>query len=164
MSQGFYLSASVSATESRLAVVIFWISGPIETREVSMSRIAFFVGGLAGAAQLTALWGLIPNLDQTRSMDAAGWILLTVPLGALLGVLASTVISKFKVSREGWVSFLGAWAIATICGFPAALIAPMFLVGLGPSSQGYRYLAFVVEYGLIWSVIYLVFRPKTPKQ
>ena len=127
-----------------------------------MSFIALIFGGVIGAAQLTVMAGLASSLIQSNVMDAAGWLLLLVPIGALLGVAAAAFLVRFKPSLEGWSPFFGAWALAIFFGFPAAVIAPMALVGLGPHSQRLRFLAFLVDYGFIWLAMFLLFRPRHP--
>lgn len=124
------------------------------------SFIALVCGGIVGGAQLTVLWGLVSSLISSSDMDMAGWILLLVPSGALFGVTVAALLVRLEPSSEGWSLFLRAWGLATFGGFPVALIAPIALVGAGPDQYQYRFIAFIIQYGLAWVAIFLLFRPK----
>ncbi len=127
------------------------------------SFIALVCGGIVGAAQLTVMWGLISSLVSPLSsslMDMAGWIVLLVPSGALLGAAVAALLVRLEPSSEGWSSFRRAWGLATFSGFPVALIAPIALVGAGPDHHQYRFLAFIIQYALAWLAIFLLFRPR----
>lgn len=128
--------------------------------DASMPLAAFFLGGIIGTAQLAVMWGLVSNLLGPSVMDAAGWILFIVPVGAILGATAAAWLMRFDFASQGWSSFGVALGLATFVGFPAALIAPSALVGLGPDYQQYRLIVFVIEYSVAWLVMYFLFKPK----
>ena len=129
-----------------------------------MRFVAQLFGGIIGAMQLTVMSSFDSELLGSPVFVAAGWILVFVPLGAFLGALLAAWLTRFKLSAQSWPIFLGAWMIATLSGFPLALLAPMLLVGLGPDSQKYRFLAFIIEYGLAWSALYLLCKHEQPER
>lgn len=87
-------------------------------------------------------------------------MLLTVPLGALIGMIIAAFIVRLHLSFSGCLSFVFAWMLATVSGFPIAIIAPLFLVSTVPYYQQYRFIAFIIEYGIAWGTLFFLFRKK----
>ena len=113
--------------------------------------------------QLEVMSGLGTELVGSHAFDKAGWLLIFVPAGAFLGALFAAYLTRRKMSARDWPLFLGAWSLASLSGFPLALLAPLLLAGGGPDPHGIRFLAFVVEYGLAWGALFLLFRAERRK-
>lgn len=113
------------------------------------------LGGISGAATLTTAAALASAFPPLDFLNEAWWILVIVPLGALTGIS----VVRFILSRAAPITtkeqFM-AWVTSTFMGFPVSLIAPFLLVGAGPRYMAYRYLVFVIEYGLLWGFIVLM--------
>ncbi len=113
------------------------------------------LGGISGAATLTTAAALASAFPPLDFLNEAWWILVIVPLGALIGIsVVRLILSRTApiTTKEQFV----AWVISTFMGFPASFVASFLLVGAGPDYIAYRYLAFVIEYGLLWGFIVLM--------
>jgi hypothetical protein len=118
-----------------------------------MQLLLLILGGIVGAAQLTVLSGLVAGDPRFSFLEAAGWVLLTIPVGAVIGTTFVAIILTLRRNRIKRSDLLNAYLLAMFTGFPVSLAAPLLLAGAGPDSHKHAPTAFVIQYGLFWSII-----------
>src|SRR5687767_15137459 len=111
-----------------------------------MQHGLLILGGVAGAAQLTVLSGLVAGDNPKFAfLRAAGWVLVTVPLGAIMGTSIVAMVMLLRGIRIRLSVVGSSFCFATAFGLPASLLAALLLLP-SPDYYRYRYTFYAIEY------------------
>ena len=114
------------------------------------------LGGIMGAAQLSTallLWSPSSATDIGLAGAGGAYLLWTIPLGSLLGVLVARLLLRLPQRFHQRAGLWRNWLYAAIPSVFIAPMAPMFL-GLAPQSQaqlwqGFAAISAIVRFCMI---------------
>ena len=113
------------------------------------------LGGIMGAAQLSTamlLWSPSSATDIGLTGAGGAYLLWTIPLGSLLGVLVARMLLRLPRRFHKRAGLLRNWLYAAIPSIFVAPMAPGFL-GLGPQTQAQLWQGFAMISAIVWFCI-----------
>ena len=113
------------------------------------------LGGVMGAAQLSTamlLWSPSSATDIGLTGAGGAYLLWTIPLGSLLGVLVARMLLRLPRRFHKRAGVLRNWLYAAIPSIFVAPMAPGFL-GLGPQTQAQLWQGFAAISAIVWFCI-----------
>ena len=113
------------------------------------------LGGILGAAQISTamlLWSPSSATDIGISGAGGAYLLWTIPLGSLLGVLLARLLLRLPRRFHKRTGVLRNWLYSAI---PSTFIAPMApgFLGLAPQSQAELWQGFAIISTIVWFCI-----------
>ncbi len=112
-------------------------------------------GGIMGAAQLSTamlLWSPSSATDIGLSGAGGAYLLWTIPLGSLLGVLVARLLLRLPRRFHTRSGVRRNWIYAAVLSIFIAPMAPGFL-GLAPQSQAQLWRGFAAISAIVWLCI-----------
>lgn len=112
------------------------------------------IGGIAGSMQSVIISGFVSDFFHLKYLSEFGSLFLIVPIGSIFGII-STHILLGKTKKLNLKKAILVWIAATIMGFPAAIIYPLFISGASDVSFFQHYGSFFIQSLAIWFIIFI---------